>query len=46
VILGAKRWRQSLKPHLVLMYARVHQAGKTVHTHCGAISLPSPADLW
>ena len=34
VILGARRWRQFLKPHLARMYARVHEAGKYVLTHC------------
>jgi uroporphyrinogen decarboxylase len=34
VLLGAKRWRQFLKPRLARMYAQVHEAGKTVLTHC------------
>jgi uroporphyrinogen decarboxylase len=34
VLLGAKRWRRLLKPHLARIYARVHQAGKYVLHHC------------
>jgi uroporphyrinogen decarboxylase len=34
VLLGPERWRQSLKPHLARMYARVHEAGKVVLSHC------------
>ena len=34
VLLGANRWRQLLKPHLARMYARVHDAGKYVLSHC------------
>ncbi len=38
VLLGAKRWRQLLKPHLARTYALVHQAGKYVlHHSCGSI---------
>jgi len=34
VLLGPERWRRVLKPRLARMYDRVHQAGKTVLSHC------------
>ena len=34
ILLGAERWRRFLKPHLAQMYARVHEAGKYVLSHC------------
>ena len=34
VLLGPERWRRFLKPHLARLYARVHEAGKVVLTHC------------
>jgi len=34
VLLGPERWRRSIKPHLARSYARVHEAGKYVLTHC------------
>ena len=34
VLLGPERWRSVLKPRLARQYARVHEAGKTVLTHC------------
>jgi uroporphyrinogen decarboxylase len=34
VLLGPERWRRFLKPRLARMYARVHEAGKYVITHC------------
>jgi uroporphyrinogen decarboxylase len=34
VLLGAKRWRQVIKPRLARMYAQVHAAGKYTLNHC------------
>ena len=34
VLIGPERWRRFLKPRLAAMYARVHQAGKVVLSHC------------
>jgi uroporphyrinogen decarboxylase len=34
VLLGTERWRRFLKPRLARMYARVHEAGKYVLSHC------------
>ncbi len=34
VLLGPERWRRFLKPRLARMYARVHQAGRYVLSHC------------
>jgi uroporphyrinogen decarboxylase len=34
ILLGPERWRRFLKPHLARRYARVHEAGKVVLTHC------------
>ena len=34
VLLGPERWRRSVKPHLSRFYARVHEAGKYVLSHC------------
>lgn len=34
VLMGAKRWRRFLKPRVARLYARVHEAGKYVLTHC------------
>ena len=34
VLLGPERWRRVLKPRLARMYARVHEAGKYVLSHC------------
>lgn len=34
VLIGAKRWRQFLKPRVARLYARAHEAGKYVLTHC------------
>jgi len=34
VIIGAERWRHLIKPHLAVMYGKVHKAGKFVMSHC------------
>jgi uroporphyrinogen decarboxylase len=34
VLLGPERWRKVLKPRLAQMYARVHETGKFVLSHC------------
>jgi uroporphyrinogen decarboxylase len=34
VLLGAERWRRLLKPYYARMYARVHEAGRYVLSHC------------
>jgi len=34
VLIGANRWRKFLKPRLARMYQQVHDAGKTVLSHC------------
>jgi uroporphyrinogen decarboxylase len=34
VLLGPERWRRVLKPRLARMYARVHESGKVVLSHC------------
>ena len=34
VLLGPERWRKVLKPRLAQMYARVHETGKVVLSHC------------
>ncbi len=43
VLLGPERWRRVLKPRLARMYARVHQMGKVVLSHCcGSIEAIMP----
>ena len=34
VLLGPERWQQVLKPRLARMYARAHEVGKYVLSHC------------
>jgi len=34
VLIGAERWRQILKPRLAKLYARAHEAGRYVLSHC------------
>lgn len=34
LLMGAKRWRRFLKPRVARLYARAHEAGKYVLTHC------------
>ena len=33
-MIGAERWRKIFKPRLARLYARTHEAGKYVLTHC------------
>jgi uroporphyrinogen decarboxylase len=43
VLLGPERWRRFLKERLARQYARVHEAGKVVLTHCcGSIAAILP----
>jgi len=34
LLMGADRWRRFFRPRLTRLYARVHQAGKVVLSHC------------
>jgi uroporphyrinogen decarboxylase len=34
LIMGEERWREFIKPRLIRMYNRVHEAGKFVTIHC------------
>ena len=34
LLMRPELWRRSLKPHLARLYARIHEAGKYVLTHC------------
>jgi uroporphyrinogen decarboxylase len=39
ILIGAKRWRKVIKPHMARLYERVHRAGKYTLTHiCGSVA--------
>jgi uroporphyrinogen decarboxylase len=39
ILIGAKRWRKIIKPHMRRLYERVHRAGKYTLNHiCGSVA--------